>query len=161
MRVVKYRGSADGTNSFRFSSATPASRSFRLHLREWISKASTERVSTGVESLDGMFGGKGYLRGTSVLISGTAGTGKTSLAGHFAAAACKRGEKCLYFSFEEGESQLVRNFRSIGLDLAKWIDVGRLQVHSSRPTRYGLEMHLATMYHRSPSFGPKLWSSTQ
>jgi circadian clock protein KaiC len=93
-----------------------------------------------------MLGGKGYLRGTSVLISGTAGTGKTSLAGHFAAAACARGERCLYFSFEESPSQLIRNLRSIGLDLERWVRAGLLHIHSTRPTRYGLEMHLATMY---------------
>jgi circadian clock protein KaiC len=146
LRVVKYRGSAHGTNEFPFLidgggiSVVPITSAGMDH------PASTERVSTGVAALDGMLGGKGYLRGTSVLVSGTAGTGKTSLAGHFATAACARGEKCLYFSFEESQSQLVRNLRSIGLDLEKWVTAGLLHIHSTRPTRYGLEMHLATMY---------------
>ena len=156
LRVVKYRGSAHGTNEFPFLidgggiTVVPITSAGMDH------PASTERVSTGVAGLDGMLGGKGYLRGTSVLVSGTAGTGKTSLAGHFAAAACGRGEKCLYFSFEEAQSQLVRNMRSIGLDLGKWVGSGLLRVHSSRPTRFGLEMHLATMYKAVTEFGPQV-----
>lgn len=156
LRVVKYRGSAHGTNEFPFLidgggiTVVPITSAGMDH------PASTERVSTGVAALDGMLGGKGYLRGTSVLVSGTAGTGKTSLAGHFAAAACGRGEKCLFFSFEEAQSQLVRNLRSIGLDLGRWADEGLLRVHSSRPTRYGLEMHLATMYKAVTEFGPQV-----
>ena len=117
LRVVKYRGSAHGTNEFPFLidktgiSVVPITSAGMDH------PASTERVSTGIKGLDQMLGGKGYFRGTSVLISGTAGTGKTSIAAHFAGAACERGERCLYFSFEESQNQLVRNLRSIGLDL--------------------------------------------
>lgn len=156
LRVVKYRGSAHGTNEFPFLidgggiTVVPITSAGMDH------PASTERVSTGVAGLDAMLGGKGYLRGTSVLISGTAGTGKTSLAAHFAAAACERGENCLYFSFEEAQTQLVRNMRSIGLDLDPWVKAGRLRIHATRPTRYGLEMHLATMYKMVTEFTPRV-----
>ncbi|QJW93545.1 circadian clock protein KaiC [Frigoriglobus tundricola] len=156
LRVVKYRGSAHGTNEFPFLISGDGITVVPITSAGMDHPASTERVSTGVAAVDGMLGGKGYLRGTSVLVSGTAGTGKTSLAGHFAAAACARGEKCLYFSFEEAQSQLVRNLRSIGLDLEPWLSTGRLRVHSTRPTRYGLEMHLATMYQEVTDFAPQV-----
>jgi circadian clock protein KaiC len=93
-----------------------------------------------------MFGGQGYYRGSSILISGTAGSGKTSVGAHFVDAACRRGENCLYFAFEESESQMVRNMRSIGIDLAPWIKQGLLCFHATRPTLSGLEMHLTTMH---------------
>lgn len=156
LRVVKYRGSAHGTNEFPFLidgggiSVVPITSAGMDH------PASTERVSTGVAGVDAMLGGAGYMRGTSVLVSGTAGTGKTSLAGHFAAATCARGERCLYFSFEEAQSQLIRNLRSIGLDLEKWVKTGNLRVHSARPTRYGLEMHLAVMHRQIAEFEPRV-----
>jgi len=146
LRIVKYRGSLHGTNEFPFLidedgiSVVPVTSAGMNH------PASLKRVSTGIEALDLMLGGKGYFQGSSLLISGTAGTGKTSLAAHFALAACQRGERSLLFSFEEAESQLVRNLRSIGLDLKKWIDKGLLRIHSVRPTYYGLEMHLARMH---------------
>lgn len=155
LRVVKYRGSAHDTNEFPFLidkgiSVVPITSAGMDH------PTSGERVPTGVAALDGMFGGRGYYRGSSVLISGTAGTGKTSMAGHFAAAACARGERCLFFSFEEAQNQLVRNLRSIGLDLGRWIQAGRLRIHSSRPTRYGLEMHLATIHRLVTEFQPQV-----
>ena len=156
LRIVKYRGSAHGTNEFPFLISGDGVTVVPITAAGMDHPASTERVSTGITALDGMLGGKGYLRGTSVLISGTAGTGKTSAAGHFAAAACARGEKCLYFSFEEAQSQLVRNLRSIGLDLEAWLNAGRLRIHATRPTRYGLEMHLATMYKEVTDFGPQV-----
>jgi circadian clock protein KaiC len=93
-----------------------------------------------------MLGGKGFYRGSTVLISGTAGTGKTSLAGHFAQAACDRGERCLYFAFEESPGQLIRNMNSIGLNLGKYVEKNLLQIHSTRATFYGLELHLATIH---------------
>ena len=93
-----------------------------------------------------MLGGKGYYRGSSVLISGTAGSGKSSIAAHYADAACRRGERVLYFAFEESQSQIVRNMRSIGIDLEQWVRKGLLQFHMARPTLYGLELHLATMH---------------
>ncbi len=155
LRVVKYRGSAHGTNEFPFLiddggiSVVPITSAGMDH------PASTERVSTGVQALDQMLGGKGYFRGSSVLISGAAGTGKTSLAGYFAAAACQRGERCLFFSFEESRNQLARNLRSIGLDLERWLAKGLLRIHSARPTRFGLEMHLALLHKLVGDFQPQ------
>jgi circadian clock protein KaiC len=101
-----------------------------------------------------MLGGGGYYRGSSVLISGTAGTGKTSLASSFAGASCARGERCLFFSFEESPDQLIRNLRSIGLDLGRWRDSGLLRVHSSRPSRFGLETHLSLMHKEVQAYRP-------
>jgi len=117
--------------------------------------ASNERVSTGVVPLDAMFGGKGYYRGSSILVSGTAGTGKTSLAAHFIDAACARGEKCVFFSFEESANQIVRNMRSIGIDLQRWIDKDLLLFYSSRPTTFGLEMHLVKIHKILKEFEPR------
>jgi circadian clock protein KaiC len=109
-------------------------------------EANTERISTGVPRLDAMLGDKGFYRGSTVLISGTAGTGKTSLAAQFIDAACSRGERCLYFAFEESPGQLIRNMGSIGLKMGKCVKNGLLQIHSSRATFYGLEMHLALIH---------------
>jgi circadian clock protein KaiC len=109
---------------------------------------STERVSTGIARLDTMLGDAGFFRGSSVLVSGTAGTGKSSLSGHFAAATCARGERALYFAFEESPAQIQRNLSAIGLDLAGWVEQGLLRFHATRPTFTGLEMHL-TMVHRA------------
>jgi len=108
--------------------------------------ASNERVSTGISALDQMFSGAGYYRGSSILVSGTAGTGKTSLTAHFVDAACARGEKCIFFSFEESADQLVRNMLSIGIDLGRWVRKGLLHFHSVRPTSFGLEMHLVKIH---------------
>ena len=113
-----------------------------------------ERISTGVAALDEMLGGKGYYRGSTILVSGTAGTGKTSLAAHFVDAACRRGERCLYFAFEESPQQIVRNMRSIGIDLEPWVAAGLLQFHADRPSRYGLETHLVTMHQVVADFKP-------
>src|SRR4030042_1378750 len=101
-----------------------------------------------------MLGGKGYYRGSSVLVSGTAGTGKTTIAAHFADATCRRGERCLYFAFEESESQIIRNMGSIGLDLEKWVKKGLLKYHADRPTIYGLETHLSVMQKMINEFKP-------
>jgi circadian clock protein KaiC len=108
-------------------------------------KISMERVSTGIASMDKLLGGKGYYRGSSILITGTAGTGKSSFAAYFANAACGRGEKCLYIAFEETQDQIIRNMSSIGIDLEKWVKKGLLKFHITRPTSYGLEMHLLMM----------------
>jgi len=156
LRVVKYRGSAHGTNEFPFLidetgiSVLPITSAGLDH------PASSERVSTGIKGLDRMLGGKGFIRGTTVLISGTAGTGKTSIATHFASAACDRGERCLYFSFEESQNQLVRNLRSIGLDLERGLKAGLLRIHAARPTLHGLEMHLALMHRLVDDFKPQV-----
>jgi circadian clock protein KaiC len=118
--------------------------------------ASRERVSTGVPQLDAMLGGGGYYRGSSVLVSGTAGSGKSSLSAHFAAAACKRGERCVYFAFEESEDQVVRNMSSIGVDLATPLRQGKLLFHATRPTLYGLEGHLAIIHKRIREADPQV-----
>jgi circadian clock protein KaiC len=146
LRVVKYRGTSHGTNEYPFLidengfSLLPITSLGLQH------EVSSERFSTGIAALDAMLGGKGFYRGSTILVSGTAGTGKTSLAAYIVDAACGRGERCLYFSFEESPGQLVRNMKSIGLDLKTWVDKGLLEFHSSRPTFHGLEMHLATIH---------------
>jgi circadian clock protein KaiC len=156
LRVIKYRGSIHGTNDYPFLidsdgiSVLPVTSADLKHV------ASNERVSTGVVPLDAMFGGKGYYRGSSILVSGTAGTGKTSLAAHFADAACARDEKCVFFSFEESANQIVRNMRSIGIDLQRWIDKGLLHFYSSRPTTFGLEMHLVKIHKLLKEFEPRI-----
>jgi circadian clock protein KaiC len=154
LRIVKYRGSVHGTNEYPFLideqgiSVLPITSLGLQH------GASDERVSTGVPRLDAMLGGAGVYRGSTAMISGTPGTGKTSLAAHFAEAACRRGERCLYFTFEESPSQLFRNMRSIGIDLAGCAQAGNLRVHASRPTAFGLEMHLAMMHKLIDDFRP-------
>ena len=146
LRVVKYRGSYHGTNEYPFLidasgiSVLPVSSMALEH------EAPMDRIQTGVPRLDGMLGDKGYYRGSTVLVSGSAGTGKTSLAAHFLDAACRRGERCLCFLFEESPHQLLRNMRSIGIDLQPWVEAGLLVFHADRPSRYGLETHLATMH---------------
>jgi circadian clock protein KaiC len=156
LRVVKYRGSTHGTNEFPFlidedgMSVLPVTSLGLAHT------VSTERVSTGIARLDAMLGGAGYYRGSSVLLSGTAGTGKTSIAAHFVEAACRRGERALYFAFEESAGQITRNMQSIGIDLASWVEKGGLQFHAARPTLTGLEMHLATMHKAVSVFKPQI-----
>ena len=154
LRIIKYRGSKHGTNEYptligeRGLSILPIS-SLGLDY-----PVSSSWVSTGLPRLDAMMGGKGYYRGSSVLISGTAGSGKTSLAAAFADATCRRGGRCMYFSFEESPHQIVRNMESIGFDLSKWVRSGRLRVHSVRPSLYGLEMHLASVHELIQDFRP-------
>jgi circadian clock protein KaiC len=154
LRIVKYRGSAHGTNEYPFLidskgiSVLPVTSAGLSH------DASSVVVSTGIAGLDKMLGAGGFFRGTSVLVSGTAGTGKTSLAAHFVDAACGRGERCLYFAFEESPAQIVRNMRSIGIDLQPRIDAGLLRFEAARPSLFGLEMHLARMYREIEEFEP-------
>lgn len=146
LRVVKYRGSTHGANESPFfidESGISVLPIASLGLQHRVSPA---RLSTGVPDVDQMLGGKGYFRGSSVLVSGSAGTGKTNLAGYFVDAACRRGESSLYFAFEESAAQIVRNLRSIGLDLEPWLRKGLLQVHAARPTTSGLEGHLSAMH---------------
>jgi len=156
LRIVKYRGSTHGTNEYPFlidENGIHVLPLTSLHLNH---PASSERISSGVARLDSMLGGEGYYRGSSVLISGTAGTGKTSLSAHFANATCTRGERCLYLAFEESPAQLVRNMKSIGLDLNPWIKKGLLRLESSRPTLHGMEMHLAVIHKMVNEFVPKV-----
>src|SRR5580658_1118482 len=156
LRVVKYRGTAHGTNEYPFLidedgfSVLPVTSLGLDH------EVSDERISSGVPRLDTMLSGEGFYRGTTILVSGTAGTGKTSLAASFVDAACRRGERCLYFSFEESQGQLIRNMRSIGLNLEQWSRKKLLQFHSSRATFYGLEMHLAIINKIVQDFQPKV-----
>jgi circadian clock protein KaiC len=146
LQIIKYRGSTHGTNEYPFLideqgiSVLPITSVGLQH------KASSERISSGVERLDTMLGGKGYYRGTSVLVSGVAGTGKSSLAAHFVDAACRRSEPCIYFATEESPDLIVRNMRSIGIDLGPWVKKGLLRFDATRPTFHGLEMHLLRMH---------------
>ena len=154
LRVVKYRGALHGTNEFPFLigeeglSVLPIT-SLGLH-----HNVTSERIATGIPRLDAMLGGKGFFRGSSILLTGTAGTGKTIISSNFAQAAAKRGERVLFFSFEESPAQIVRNMHSIGLRLEPIVKAGLLRFHSKRPTLYGLEMHLATMFKEIEAFKP-------
>ncbi len=154
LRVVKYRGALHGTNEFPFligAEGLSVSPITSLALNH---KVSSERIATGIPRLDAMLGGKGFFRGSSILLTGTPGTGKTIVAANFAHAAALRGERVLYFSFEESPAQIVRNMRSIGLRLEPIIERGLLKFHSARPSHYGLEMHLATMHKAIAAFRP-------
>jgi len=156
LRIVKYRGSTHGTNEYPFLIDENGIHVLPLTSLKLNHAASTERISSGVSRLDSMLGGEGYYRGSSVLISGTAGTGKTSLSAHFANATCARGERCLYLAFEESPAQLVRNMKSIGLDLNPWIKKGLLRLEASRPTLHGIEMHLAVIHKMVNDFDPQV-----
>ena len=156
LRIVKYRGSTHGTNEYPFLideqgiSVLPISSLGLNH------DAPAERVSSGIARLDGMLGGKGFYRGSSILASGTAGTGKTTIAACFVDAACRRGERCLFFAFEESPQQIVRNTRSIGIDLEPWVRKGLLQFHAARPTYGGIEQILLLAHKRITSFQPSV-----
>jgi circadian clock protein KaiC len=155
LRVVKYRGSAHGTNEYPFLIDEHGFSILPITSLGLTHEAPKEKVPTGIPRLDAMFAVGGYYRGSSVLISGTAGSGKTSMAAHFADALCRSGGRCLFFSFEESESQILRNMRSIGLDLSKWTKKGLLKVHSARPHLYGLERHLVQMHKLIADFKPR------
>ncbi|MGB2715154.1 MAG: circadian clock protein KaiC [Vicinamibacterales bacterium] len=156
LRVVKYRGSYHGTNEYPFLIGTEGISVLPVSSLALQHHAPMERVSAGVPRLDGMLSGQGYYRGSTILVSGTAGTGKTSLAAHFLDAACRRGERSLCFLFEESPEQLLRNMRSIGIDLEPWVSAGLLQFHADRPSRYGLETHLVTMHQVVADFKPSV-----
>jgi len=154
LRIVKYRGSMHGTNEYPFLideegiSVLPVT-SLLLN-----APVSTESISSGIESLDIMLGGGGFYQGSSVLVSGTAGTGKTSIAASFANATCLAGKRCIYFAFEESPMQIRRNMQSIGMDLNTHVEAGLLEFHSSRPTLHGLEMHLVAIHKKIRKFKP-------
>lgn len=156
LRVVKYRGATHGTNEYPFLISADGISLLPVTSLGLEHGVSSERVPSGVPGIDDMLGGQGFYRGSSVLVSGTAGTGKSSLAAHFASAACARGERVLYFAFEESASQIVRNMASIGLDLASAVAQGRLKFHASRPTLTGLEMHLLVMLREISTFDPNV-----
>ncbi len=153
LRIVKYRGSTHGTNEYPFLIDNTGINVLPVTSTGLAHKVSSERTSSGQAQLDDMLGG-GYYKGSSILISGTPGAGKSSLAAHFAKSTCVEGGKCLYFAFEESPSQIVRNMRSIGVDLDTEIKSGRLHISSARPTLYGLETHLAMMHKQVKDFEP-------
>lgn len=156
LRIVKYRGSTHGTNEYPFLidedgfSVLPVT-SLGLNY-----SSSHQRISTGIPRLDTMLSGKGYFRASTVLVSGTAGTGKTSIAAKFVEEACKRGERVLFFTFEESASQLMRNMHSIGIHLDSSVRKGLLRFHATRPTLYGLETHLSTSIKLIEGFKPSV-----
>src|SRR5688572_29535629 len=154
LRIVKYRGSIHGTNEYPFLIDETGFSVLPLSGLQLDHPVSDERISSGVPGLDAMLDGKGYYRGSSILVSGTAGTGKTSLAAHFAHATARRGERCLYLAFEESPPQLMRNMRTIGVNFEPHVKKGTLRVHSSRPTLHGLEMHLVQVHKMVSEFNP-------
>jgi len=156
LRVVKYRGSNHGTNEYPFLIDRDGIAVLPVTSLQLEHRASSEHVSTGLDWFDHMLDGRGFYRGSSVLLSGAAGAGKTSMAVHFVDAACRRGERALCFVFEESPSQFVRNMRSIGINLDRWLKKGRLRIHAARPTLYGLEAHLATMHREVDEFSPSV-----
>lgn len=156
LRVVKYRGSVHGTNEYPFLigehgiSVLPISSLGLNH------EAPVERIASGIPRLDTMLGGKGFYRGSSILISGTAGSGKSTLAAKFVESACRRGERALYFAFEESPSQIQRNMQSVGIDLGMCVRKGLLKFHAARPTYHGLEMHLVSIHDAIQAFQPRV-----
>lgn len=154
LNILKYRGSRHGTNEYPFLITENGISVLPVTSMLMDYKVSTERISTGIKKLDDMFGGKGYLKGNSILISGTAGTGKSSFGAHFALGVCESGNRCLYFAFEESACQIVRNMRSIGVDLKPHEEGKRLQFHAVRPTIYGLERHLLNIHRMIEDFKP-------
>lgn len=156
LRLIKYRGSAHGTNEYPFMIDEDGISILPVTSLKLDKEASSERLSSGIPSLDKMLGGKGFFRGSSILISGTAGTGKTSISACFAYQACAEGKRCLYFAFEESPQQIIRNMHSIGMDLKKHVKKGLLQFHASRPTLYGLEQHLVAIHKQIKKFKPEV-----
>jgi circadian clock protein KaiC len=154
MRIIKYRGSIHGTNEYPFLIEEKGISVLPITSIGLNHTVSTQRISTGIPRLDAMLGGKGYFRGSSILLSGTAGTGKTSASASFIAAACRRGERCIFFAFEESSAQIIRNMRSIGIDLEPWVKKGLLRFQAERPSFCGLETHLLTMHKATNEYKP-------
>ncbi|MHC5748926.1 MAG: ATPase domain-containing protein, partial [Nostoc sp.] len=154
LQIVKYRGSQHGSNEYPFLidkdgiSVLPLSSIGLNH------DVSTERISSGIPRLDAMLGGQGYFRGSSILITGMAGMGKSTIAAHFAAATCQRGERCLYVAFEEAPQQILRNMRSVNLDLEPYLQGGLLKIQALRPTAHSLELHLVQIHSWLNAFKP-------
>ena len=156
MRIIKYRGTSHGTNEYPFLIDDKGFSVLPITSLGLTHKASNEFVSSGIRRLDTMLSGKGFYRGSSILVSGTAGTGKSTLAAHFVEAACKRGERALYFGFEESQEQIVRNMRSVGIELEKYVKKGLLKFHNSRPNAWGLEVHLAMIHKNIDDYVPSV-----
>ena len=156
LRIVKYRGTTHGSDEYPFLiddggiSILPVT---SLGLNHAV---SNRRISSGIPRLDHMLGGLGYYQGSTILISGTAGSGKSTICANFVDTACRLGERCLYFAFEESAPQIIRNMRSTGLDLAPWVEQSLLQIHPSRPSMHGLEMHLLSMHKIIEKFKPAI-----
>lgn len=155
LRVVKYRGSTHGSNEYPFLIDHQGLTVVPITTSDLHHKVSSERVDTGIAGLNEMLHGPGYYRGSTILVTGTAGCGKSSLAAHFLAAGCARGERCVYVSYEESEAQIVRNMKSIGLDLDRYIDAGILCIVAHRPTSFGLEGHLAVLHKLVSDYAPQ------
>jgi circadian clock protein KaiC len=156
MRIIKYRGTSHGTNEYPFLIDDKGFSVLPITSLGLTHKASNEFVSSGVPRLDTMLSGKGFYRGSSILMSGTAGTGKSTLAANFVEAACKRGERALFFGFEESQDQIIRNMRSVGMDLDRYVKKGLLTFHNSRPTAWGLEVHLAIIHKTIDDLSPSV-----
>ena len=156
LRVLKYRGSVHGTNEYPFLIDDKGISVLPVTSLSLSNRVSSQRVSSGIPSLDDMMGGKGFFKGSSILISGTAGTGKTSIAASFANEICSRKERCAYFAFEESPDQVIRNMKSININLDKHIKNGLLRFHASRPTLHGLEMHLLVIFNVIREFKPSM-----
>lgn len=156
LRVVKYRGSAHSPDEHPFIITERGISVMPITSLGLAHEAPTDRISSGNPALDEMLGGKGFYRGSTILVSGTSGTGKTSIAAHLVQAACKRGERCMYFAFEESPAQLLRNMRSIGVDLAPYVKKGLLRLEAARPSLFGLEMHLVKSFRALGEFEPKV-----
>jgi circadian clock protein KaiC len=154
LRIVKYRGSLHGTNEYPFLIDDEGISVLPITSSTLDREVSSERIPTGIPSLDQMLGGKGFFRGSSILVSGTAGTGKTSIAAYFANETCNKKERCIFFSFEESPQQVIRNMRSININLEEHVKKGLLLLHASRPTLYGLEMHLVAIHKLIKKFKP-------
>ena len=154
LRVVKYRGSTHGTNEYPFLIDEDGISVLPLTAAGLEHAASDERLSSGVARLDAMLGGEGFYRGSSILVSGTAGSGKTTLGASLVDAACARGERALYLSFEESRAQLTRNMRSVGMRLDQWMEKGLLRFEAARPQMHGIEMHLAHIHRLVQAFDP-------
>ena len=156
LRVVKYRGSAHGTNEYPFLIGERGLSVLPITSLQLDHKASAERVSTGIAQLDDMFAGGGVYRGSSILVSGSPGTGKSSIGAKFIDSACRRGERALLFAYEESAEQILRNMRSIGVDLAPWVKKGLLEILASRPALLGLEQHLVMIHDAVTRLRPAL-----
>ena len=156
LRVVKYRGSAHGTNEYPFLIDDQGISVLPVTSSGLDRPASNEILSTGVTNLDAMLRKGGFYRGSSILLSGVAGTGKTTFGSHFIDAACRRAERCMGFVFEESAQEICRNALSVGFDLQHWIDKGLLRFEAGRPSLYGLEMHLTRMQRDIDHFQPSV-----
>ncbi len=156
LRIVKYRGSMHGTNEYPFIIDEKGISVMPITSLNLDYHVSSERVSSGIPRIDAMLDDKGFYRGSSILISGTAGTGKSTIAANFANASCQRGERCLYFAFEESPEQIMRNMQSIGINLKQWVEQGLLKIHAARASLYGLETHLVTMQRSADDYEPSV-----